>query len=279
MKIFLFSALVLLTLIMACSRKKVALEKEQFIALLIDMHTADGILAAGDYRMNEQKNYAYYNTIFEKHGITKAEFDSCLNFYSAQTVLFSQMYDIIIDSLNARVTDKGRILAELRARDSINLLPPVDTIRFDKKHLVSVLTLDSIIPGLYKFSTTIKFDTADMGKNNRITAYFLSEDKKDTLRVHKVTVLSDTAAHNYTWSQYADSTHTRLVIRMVDSDDTTRLKIRQGKAWNTTLFRPYISEETEENLKKSLKQTDEKTIRETPITPISLRKKRPVRVE
>lgn len=74
-----------------CESKKVPLNKEQFTNLLIDLHKVDGTLSV--YRgigqgYNELKNYEYYNDVFRKYHIDKAEFDSCLYYYSAQTVLF-----------------------------------------------------------------------------------------------------------------------------------------------------------------------------------------------
>lgn len=246
--------LVALVTIAGCSGKKVPLDKKQFMALLTDMHMADGTLTVNDYMASDEKrNYAYYNAIFQKYGITKNEFDSCMSFYSAQTALFSQMYDVIIDSLNIRQTNINRILAELKARDSVNLFPLTDTIRFDSAHRITEVEIDSITPGLYRFSTTIKFDVPDKGKNNRITAFFLSADGKDSLKVHKVTVITDTVKRYYSWSQYADSSYNRLIIKFVDSDNLKKLDDRRGQAWETNLFRPYISEESERRMKSALK--------------------------
>lgn len=56
-----------------CSRKKVPLDEKKFTALLIDLHRADGTLsvARGLSGLNELKNYAYYNDLFQKYGITR----------------------------------------------------------------------------------------------------------------------------------------------------------------------------------------------------------------
>ena len=97
-----------------CSRKKVPLDEKKFTALLIDLHRTDGTLsvARGLSGLNELKNYAYYNDLFRKYGITRAEFDSCMYYYSANTELFSQMYDVVIDSLNRQMTAVDMILRE-----------------------------------------------------------------------------------------------------------------------------------------------------------------------
>ena len=253
-----------LLIFIACSQKKVPLDRQQFTALLIDMHVADGTLAQtkGYSAENEKKNYAYYNSVFRKYGIDRAEFDSCMRYYSAQTALFSKLYDVVIDSLNKRLTDKNRVLNELRSRDSVNYFPRLDTIVLDTAHPVFTIVVDSLQAGLYRFATTIKFDTLDKGKNNRITAFFLTPDDKDTLHVREIKVLSDTLQHLYNWSQYIDSSYNRLVVKMVDTDKSKKQHFRKGRIWGTTLYRPYISSKTEQRLNKSAVRPERAIIEE-----------------
>ena len=228
------------------------------------MHVADGTLAQtkGYSAENEKKNYAYYNSVFRKYGIDRAEFDSCMRYYSAQTALFSKLYDVVIDSLNKRLTDKNRVLNELRSRDSVNYFPRLDTIVLDTAHPVFTIVVDSLQAGLYRFATTIKFDTLDKGKNNRITAFFLTPDDKDTLHVREIKVLSDTLQHLYNWSQYIDSSYNRLVVKMVDTDKSKKQHFRKGRIWGTTLYRPYISSKTEQRLNKSAVRPERAIIEE-----------------
>lgn len=84
-----------------------------------------------------------------------------MRYYSAQAALFDEIYDIVIDSLNRRLTEQNRRLAELRAGDSINYFPQPDTLLLDTLNPVWVTEIDSIVPGNYKFSTTVKFDTLE----------------------------------------------------------------------------------------------------------------------
>lgn len=239
-----------------CSRKKVPLDEKKFTSLLIDLHRTDGTLsvARGLSGLNELKNYAYYNDIFKKYGITRADFDSCMYYYSRQTALFSKMYDVVIDSLNKQVTAVDLVVKELKANDSLNYFPVQDTLVFDSCYTHILMEIDSIMPGQYRFSATLQFDTLDKGKNNRITSYFVSTDKTDTLQVRDVTVATDTLKHTYRWTQYVDSTFNRLVIKFVDADNLDKLKYREGRAWDIQLFRPYISRETENRLKQSLQR-------------------------
>ena len=257
-----------------CESKKVPLNKEQFTNLLIDLHKVDGTLSV--YRgigqgYNELKNYEYYNDVFRKYHIDKAEFDSCLYYYSAQTVLFSKMYDVVIDSIHRQLTAIEKVLNELKSKDSVNYFPLVDTLKLDS---VFTITVDSIVPGLYKFGTTIHFDSLQNTQNRRIRSYFLSADGNDTLRVRDLVVDFDTLKRSYNWSQYADSVYNRLVITFLDTmppakyikpvkgkktppakkEKLVKLDEMGGEAWGTYLYRPYVSRETEKRLKQSLRR-------------------------
>lgn len=259
----------------ACSRK-VPLDEEQFTALLMDMHKVDGTLAVnrGLRGNDELKNYSYYNDLFKKYGITRADFDSCMFYYSAQTILFSKMYDIILDSLNRQLTAVEKNLNLLKANDSLNYFPIADTLWLDTVYTVNI---DSIVPGLYKFNTTLQFDSLSKSRTRRISSYFVSADDKDTLRVRDIIVSIDTLRRTYNWSQYADSTYSRLIINYMEiipqEQRPKPLKNRKekkpdiegkdidikefgGRAWENRLFRPYISRRTENRLKQELRKNN-----------------------
>lgn len=253
-----------------CETKKVPLNEERFTALLIEMHRVDGTLNVekGIAGGQELKNYAYYNELFRKYGISRADFDTCMYYYSAQNKLFSRMYDVVIDSLNRQLTSVDKVLNELKARDSVNYFPLLDTIALDS---IYTLTIDSIVPGLYKFSTTLQFDSLNRDIRRWIVSYFLSPDQEDTLHIRDIYVSMDTVKRVYNWSQYVDSTYSTLVISYLQpiseakqpklpahrrnakpAPKVVRLKDFGGKTWNNQLFRPYISPKSEERLKQGL---------------------------
>lgn len=254
-----------------CHSPKVALDQDEFTALLLDMHRIDGTLAVekGIGRTQELKNYAYYNDLFRKYGITRADFDSCMYYYSAQNKLFAGLYDVVIDSLNRQLTGIDKVLNELKANDSVNYFPLQDTLLLDSIYTV---VIDSIVPGLYKFSTTLRFDTVDRQMRREIRSYFLSpHGNTDTLKVRDIYVTADTLPRSYNWSQYVDSLYSRLVISYLVPQDKKKtpslpgngknkrpqekplpLEELGGKSWGNHLFRPYISPGTEQRLKQGL---------------------------
>ncbi len=270
-----------LLLAYACQKPTVPLDTEQFRSLLIDLHKVDGTLAVnrGMRGNNELKNYAYYNDLFQKYGISREDFDSCMYYYSAQTNLFSEMYDFVVDSLNKELTLADKVLKDLRVNDSVNYFPRIflsdsllsDTLRLDS---VVTVTIDSIVPGLYKFSTTLQFDSISSNRTRYIVSYFVSEDDRDTLWARHISVGLDTIRRSYNWSQYADSLCSRLVIRYMDvlprherlnrsrnrtaksvkKEQPMDLKAFHGRAWNNQLFRPYTPRGTENRLKQSIRR-------------------------
>ncbi len=252
-KIILIVSLVLLEV--GCFHKRVPLNRKEFTMLLIEMHRTDAVLniARSGSLADEEKSYTYYNALFKKYGIDKAQFDSCMHYYSSQTVLFSKIYDVVIDSLNKQLTVKELVLNSLKSKDSLNLFPITDTLVFDSCYIAASIEMDSITPGLYLFSATIQFDTLDAGENNRITSFFVSKNGRDTLKVHKVEVFPDSIQHVYSWSRYIDTAYNRLVIKFVDADNLEKLKARSGKAWGINLFKPYLSARRETMLKQALR--------------------------
>ena len=234
--------------------KKAVLDREQFTALLIDMHTTDGLLSInrGYTVEKEKKNYTYYNGIFEKYGITKADFDSCMYFYASQPQLFSEIYNVVIDTLSRRVTVEERVLQKLRANDSVNFYKGPDTLVIDTFPFNYRYVVDSIQPGNYKFNVMVRFDTLDAGKNNRISACFISADDKDTLKVRDIKLIADTLEHRYQWSQYVDSVYSRLEICFLDADNLQKLKYRRAVLWDITLFKPYTAPSKINRLQLSL---------------------------
>ncbi|MDY4043770.1 MAG: DUF4296 domain-containing protein [Marinifilaceae bacterium] len=260
-----------------CSRA--ALDRDSFTALLIDMHTTDGILAeVGERRDGGRTDYMYYNALFEKYGITRADFDSCLNYYTRRPEIFQAIYDAVVDTLSRRQTEKIRVLNRLTVNDTVNIFPgytivvsdtiredslgggrptrdsifdktivrQTDTVFFDKRNPVILVRVDSLRPGMYKFSTTLKWDKRLTGKRNRIASYFLSAEN-DSLHVRDIWVSADTFKRDYNWSYYlADSAYNRLEIRFVDSEPDKKAPKnqdarREGRIWGTSLYNTYVT--------------------------------------
>ena len=287
--IFCFGGVVvLMSGMIACSRP-VPLNKKKFAALMLDMHMADGILAnAHEYRLHEGENYMYYNAVFERYGITRSDFDSCVRYYSGKVKYFERMYSVVVDTLEQRASRLESILSELTKDDAVNVMKGyrlhvrdtldwnelyfegivvdtlyaemisqkwslADTVRIDSLNPCPFVEVDQITPGMYEFKTQLKLDTLDSKRKSRIVSYFLSPDGKDTLKVRELPVRSFTS---HTWQHYvADSLYNRLVIQFVLSDSTdNRAKKQTGKIWGTSVYRKYLTAKEVEQHKLMYRQ-------------------------
>lgn len=70
--------------------------------VLYDLHRAEGILQAKGYAYgHDEENAAYYEAILRKHGVTQAEFDSSLVWYTDNPRRFDKIYPKVVERLQA----------------------------------------------------------------------------------------------------------------------------------------------------------------------------------
>jgi hypothetical protein len=255
--------------ILSCS--EAPLNEKRFTALLIDLHTADAMLSdARVAPVGEREKYLYYNDLFEKHGITRVEFDSCVHYYSGQPARYARIYDAVLKTLGERDTANQRVWARLTREDTVNLarlflVRTRDTLLseviwydytiIDTLHAVEVrerlavpdtLWLDDInrcyrvdidIPrvGRYELHARVKFDTITANAHVRPRFIFPAGD---TLHAREVVIRGDTLARDYHWSYYlSDSTCSRLSLQLVERDSADRAG---GWITGVRLYRKYL---------------------------------------
>ncbi|GHV61885.1 hypothetical protein FACS1894195_3090 [Bacteroidia bacterium] len=274
-----FKLAFLMVAVVACSSGKPALNKAEFTQLLIDLHTLDATVTTIGYEIpnKDKKVYTYYNWIYEKYGITNAEFSTCVEYYTSQTAVYVEIYEAVIDSLNRQLTDYNQLLAGLKSADSLNYFPVLDTLHsdtliFNKANPSRVYEIDSLLPGNYQFGLTFKFDTVNKNQLYKVVSMFISTDSIDTLRVKDITLLSDTVSRNYSWTQYIDSTYNRLTISMLEKEETPKQKqktkptskskdVYRGRATAVYLYKPYTPKRREKQLINSLQTAKRQNIK------------------
>ena len=94
--------LLVFTLCLTSCRPKGILSSREMRKVLIDLHKTDALLQVSGYNRgyDEQKNY-YYAIVLDKHGVTQAEFDSSLVWYTAHPQLFDKIYPKVIKEIQA----------------------------------------------------------------------------------------------------------------------------------------------------------------------------------
>jgi len=106
--IYRFIVLAAFTLILsACDRRPGGvLNQTEMTNVLTEMHKTDASMNERGLAINHYSDKApYYKYIFKKYGITQAEFDSSLVWYSKNPRLFSNIYDKVLVNLTSLQKD------------------------------------------------------------------------------------------------------------------------------------------------------------------------------
>jgi len=85
----------------SCSdRPKGVLNKSDMTDFLVDLHKLDGVLdVKGLGSAQDRENLYYYNALLKKYGISAAQFDSSLAWYSKNPKSFEKIYANVYDRL------------------------------------------------------------------------------------------------------------------------------------------------------------------------------------
>jgi len=137
-----FAVIVSLLLVLAsCSnRPKGVLNQEDMVNILTDMHKLDGALVErGIMFSNDSTKMKYYNFVFAKYSISKANFDSSLVWYTNNPQEFNNVYNKVL--LNLSLQEKEVKSGKYHFIDSVELAKVKSEIW--KKRTKYALTNDS----------------------------------------------------------------------------------------------------------------------------------------
>ena len=78
------------------------LSKRKMQAVLYDLHKAEGLMQTVGYNYgHEYESAVYYQSALAKHGVTQAQFDSSLVWYTDHPLLFNRVYPKVLERLKA----------------------------------------------------------------------------------------------------------------------------------------------------------------------------------
>ena len=104
--------ILLLGLLLACSNsdKKIKIPEgiippEEMAQIFRDIHLTDALLSRKRFRINTDFTdiNSYYKDIYEKHGYSRAYFDSSLKFYTDHPYVLDAMYEQVLTELSIMV--------------------------------------------------------------------------------------------------------------------------------------------------------------------------------
>ena len=86
-------------------RPKGILHSRQMREIIIDLHKTDALLyVKGGHAVSREAKMIYYAQVMENHGVTQAQFDSSLVWYTAHPALFDKIYPKVLKELKAEET-------------------------------------------------------------------------------------------------------------------------------------------------------------------------------
>ena len=121
----------------------------------MDLHKTDALLQMSGLGMKDQEaKQIYYAQVLEQHGVTQAQFDSSLVWYTAHPQLFNKIYPKVLAELEAEEKD---YLTQLEIEKNAMPQKMVWNGAFDTTH---VCLLDEIYPTLRAVRPSVH-DTID----------------------------------------------------------------------------------------------------------------------
>lgn len=140
---------VLLAVALLASCSKVpdgVLSEKKMKAVLIDMQLAEAMIST-DYKKysNDAEKDALYQSVFRKHDIDQAVYDSSLVWYGRNLDVYMQVYDLVLAELNERQKALGDVQASaapVSKQDSVDIWPRLTYFTFEPKALFNGVTVD-----------------------------------------------------------------------------------------------------------------------------------------
>ena len=90
----------------ACDRRPSdVMDKRQMAEVLTDVHLAESAVAQSEWKSSRAHKQLYGNSVFEKHGITKEDFDRSVEWYALHPEKYVAVYDIVEENLDSLEKD------------------------------------------------------------------------------------------------------------------------------------------------------------------------------
>lgn len=140
-------ALVALAMLAACSKTPGdVLSEKEMQRVMTDMLIAES-MANIDYNTykTDTLKMALYESVFRKHGIDQAVYDSSLVWYGRNLDTYMKIYDRVLADLNKQVTELGDVPSDAgmtSSGDSVNIWPRFPYLELYPKSVFNGVTFD-----------------------------------------------------------------------------------------------------------------------------------------
>lgn len=188
LNIYLAAGIAAFILMLSCSKTPSdILPQKKMKEVLVDMHLAEAMINSDykEYNADEKKE-ALYKSVFNKHGITEADYDSSLTWYGRNLDVYMQVYESVVAELNARKKALGDIQPDAAPntnQDSVNVWNRFDFLTFIPEAPYNGVYFDFVPQGGYKAGSTfvLAMDVWGLSKNmTQAPEVRLSVEQTDT---------------------------------------------------------------------------------------------------
>ena len=181
------------------------LQMDEMVDILYDYHVADGMVQTNFDSPDSVAMRAYRISILKNHGVTQADFDSSMIYYTRHTRLLQKVYDKIADRLDREAVERGG------QAGFTNLTENADTTNVWKRSTAFVL---SPYLATNRMSFEIKADSSYHEGDRMVLdfdAQFLYQDgTRDALVVLAITYANDSV--EYVNNSISTSSHYHMQI-------------------------------------------------------------------
>ncbi len=142
-----YGVVLLTALAVSCSKTPDGILSEKKMKdVLVDMQIAEAMIGADAkaYESDAEKD-ALYQSVFRKHKITQADYDSSLIWYGRNLDVYMQVYDRVLTEINDRQKALGDVqatAAPVSKRDSVDIWPRLTYLTFSPKAVFNGVTVD-----------------------------------------------------------------------------------------------------------------------------------------
>lgn len=194
--------MVLLMVLYACEQiPSYIIHPDAMADLLVDVHKSESISEnIKEYGTPERKEQMR-RSIFEKHGITQAQFDTSLVWYSDHMKKYSQVYDVVTARLRAESDKVKTLLVEKKSAplsrpgDSINVWNKEPFFLFEPRLHRHILTFEILADDNYReddiFQLSVSFDKLPVNTPDKARVTLIIKHRNDSITTSSTEVLQD----------------------------------------------------------------------------------------
>lgn len=107
-------------------RPRSVLSIREMREVLYDLHRADGAIQVAGYNYShEEELSSCYQSVLDKHGLTQAQFDSSLVWYTDHPQIFNKVYPKVVERLEKEAEEMA-VLADIGKQQTIKLSEEVE---------------------------------------------------------------------------------------------------------------------------------------------------------